>query len=131
MLELSAQGFHCAQIIMIHALENDDNENADLIRAVGGLNMGLYDFSGPCGALTGACCMISYFAGKGEKDELEDPALRDMISGFAAWFRQTYGSQTCIDILDGDAKNMPGRCPDIVQASYSKASELLDTNDVL
>ena len=126
MLELSAQGFQCAQIIMIIALESEGKENTDMIRAVGGLNMGFYDFSGPCGSLTGACCLISYFAGKGEKDELADVALSEMLAEFSAWFKNSYGGQICIDILDGDTNNMMSRCPDIVQNSYSKAMEILN-----
>ena len=131
MLELSGQGFHCAQILMILALEAEGKENADLIRAVGGLNKGLADISGPCGALTGGCCFISYFAGKGEKDELEDPALGGMISEFTGWFKETFGGQICTGILDGDIKNMLGRCPDIVKESYSKVMEILLDNDVI
>jgi len=131
MLELSAQGFQCAQILMILALESDDNENADLIRAAGGLNLGLSDTSGPCGALTGGCCFISYFAGKGDKDELEDPALKEMLSEFTSWFKTTYGGQICTEILDGDIKNMMTRCPDIVQNSYSKAMEILHASGAI
>ena len=131
MLELSAQGFQCAQILLIQALELDDNEDAALVRAAGGLNMGLADYLGPCGALTGGCCFISYFAGKGDKDELEDPALKEMLAGLAVWFREAYGGQVCADLLDGDINNMPARCPKIVQATYNKAMELLEANGVI
>jgi len=131
MLELSAQGFQCAQILMIHALELDDKEDAGLVRAAGGLNTGLADTSGPCGALTGGCCFISYFAGKGDKDELEDPAYREMLVEFTAWFKEAYGSQICADIIDGDASNIMTRCPGIVQAAYSKAMEILEANGVI
>jgi len=131
MLKLSAQGFQCAQILIILALEHDDKENPDLVRAAGALNVGLSDGSGPCGALTGGCCFISYFAGKGEMDELEDPALKDMISEFSAWFREIHGSQICTEILDGDMTNMTARCPEIVKASFSKAMEILLENNVI
>ena len=71
MLELSGQGFYCAQILMILALESEEKEDPDLIRAMGGLNGGL-GFSGRvCGALTGGCCFLSYFLGKGEAEELD------------------------------------------------------------
>ena len=129
MLELSVQGFKCAQIMLLLALETEDKENPDLIRAMGGLNVGLSDTLGPCGALTGACCLISYFSGKGDKEELEDPALNEMLSDFSAWFKETYGTQFCSELLDGDIKNMMSRCPDIVQNSYEKAMEILDARD--
>ena len=135
MLQLSRQGFQCAQILLILALESEGKENADLVRAVGGLNMGLSDKSGPCGCLTGCCCLISYFAGKGADEELEDPACSDMLTEFTSWFKEEYdelyGGHTCNGILDGDAKNMLTRCPDIVRASYLKAMEILQTNGVI
>jgi len=130
MLELSRQGFQCAQILLILALEYEGKECADLVRAAGGLNIGLSDMAGPCGALTGGCCLISFFAGKGEPDELEDPELKGMLSEFLGWFREeygsTYGGYACKEILEGDIGNMITRCPGIVQASYSKAMEILD-----
>jgi len=131
MLKLSREGFQCAQILMILALESDDEENSGLVRAAGGLNMGFSDMSGTCGALTGGCCFISYFAGKGEADELEDPAYKEMLSKFASWFRAEYGGQICTDILGGDAKNMIDRCPDIIQTTYAKAIEILEENGVI
>ena len=130
-LKLSNEGFQCAQILMIMALEAEGKENEDLIRAAGGLNVGLSDMSGPCGALTGGCCFISYFAGKGAADELEDPAFNEMLAEFTAWFKEAYGGNVCTDILGGDMSNMPLRCPDIVQSSYDKVMEILTGNEVI
>jgi len=131
MLALSKEGFQCAQILMLLALELDDEENSGLLRTVGGLNMGLADTQGSCGALSGGCCFISYFAGKGDATELEDPAYKDMLSEFTAWFREKYGSQICTDLLEGDKNNMLTRCPEIIQASYLKATTILEENGVI
>ena len=135
MLEMSKQGFECAQILMMLALESEGKEDGDLLRAVGGLNNGLADKSGPCGALLGCCCVISYFAGKGDADELEDPALRDMISEFTNWFKEEYGKlyggHICAEILNEDPGNKLARCPEIVKASFLKAMEILGNADVI
>ena len=135
MLELSKQGFQCAQILMILALESEGKEDSDLVRTVGGLNNGLADASGPCGALTGCCCLISYFAGKGDADELEDPAFLSMVSEFANWFKEEYGKlyggYICAEILNEDPKNKLARCPEIVKASYIKAMEILGSAGVI
>ncbi|MCL2366626.1 MAG: C-GCAxxG-C-C family protein [Oscillospiraceae bacterium] len=131
MLKLVSQGFQCAQILMIVALESEDEENSGLIRALGGLNMGLSDTCGPCGALTGGCCLISYFAGKGDEIEMEDPAYKAMLSEFTTWFKAEYGSQICTKIIEGNMKNTTERCPGIVQAAYFKAMEILHTNGVI
>ena len=93
MLELSGQGFYCAQILMILALESEEKEDPDLVRAMGGLNGGL-GFSGRvCGALTGGCCFLSYFLGKGEAEELEDPEAALLIGRLAEWFEETTKSK--------------------------------------
>jgi len=125
MLKLSTQGFQCAQILMLLALDYEDEENSPLIRALGGLNMGLSDTNGPCGAMSGGCCLISYYTGKGDEVEIEAPGYKAMLTEYTTWFKEEYGSQICTDILGGDIKNMNERCPGIVQASYSKAMEIL------
>jgi len=130
-LKLMAQGLMCAQIPLIYALESEDEENSSLIRTLSGLNMGLTDMSGPCGALTGGCCLISYFTGKGDEVELEDPAFKDMISEFTKWFKEKYGSQICIELIDGDVNNTLVRCPEMMQQSYLKAVEILQRNGVV
>ena len=123
MLELSGQGFYCAQILMILALESEEKEDPDLIRAMGGLNGGL-GFSGRvCGALTGGCCFLSYFLGKGEAEEMEDPQAALLIGKLAEWFEETtksrYGGCSCREILDGDPRNKIQRCPELVEAARS------------
>ena len=70
MLELSGQGFYCAQILLILALEAEGKENPDLVRAMSGLNGGLGFSGNVCGALTGGCCLLGYFCGKGEAEEM-------------------------------------------------------------
>ena len=61
MLELSGQGFYCAQILLILALEAEGKENPDLVRAMSGLNGGLGFSGNVCGALTGGCCLLGHF----------------------------------------------------------------------
>ncbi|NLC73428.1 MAG: C_GCAxxG_C_C family protein [Ruminococcaceae bacterium] len=133
-LELSRQGFFCAQIMLQLALESEGKENTDLIRSLGGLNGGIGNTGGICGALTGGACFISYFAGKGEEDELTHPAYFDMISELKAWFKgyvAEYGGCDCHTILDGDERNKIQRCPMIVLAVIEKCMELLELNGAL
>lgn len=131
----SANGFSCAQILMATALQDEEKENPDLLRAVGGLNMGYGYNGGPCGALTGGCCMISYYAGKGEPEELEDPNLEEMLGEYARWFNGKaggeYGGNCCDAILDGDKNNKLVRCPMLIQECYLKVMEILRKYEVL
>ena len=134
MLELSGEGYFCAQILLILALEAEGKENPDLIRAMGGLNGGIGNSGDVCGAMTGGACFLSYFAGKGEADEIEHEACSDMIRQLYDWFRTytaEYGGCTCRCILENDDRNKIQRCPMIVSAVLEKAMELLEENGIL
>lgn len=135
MLELSSQGYYCAQILMILALEMEGKEDPDLIRAMSGLNGGL-GFSGKlCGALTGGCCLMGYFTGKGEAEEIEDPDSASLIQELVRWFEEnigsTYGGCTCDDILEGNPMNKMQRCPEVVEGVFAKCLELLKEKNIV
>ncbi|MEG1633279.1 MAG: C-GCAxxG-C-C family protein [Oscillospiraceae bacterium] len=134
MLELSREGFFCAQIMLALALEAEGKENPDLLRAMGGLNGGLGNTGSVCGVLTGGACLISYFAGKGEADELQSPDCDAVIAEFSEWFHDycaEYGGCDCRIILNGDPKNKLQRCPLMVQAAFEKCMELLEGRGLL
>lgn len=134
MLELSSQGYYCAQILMILALEMEGKENPDLIRAVSGLNGGLGFCGELCGALTGGCCLLGYFTGKGEKEEIEDPDSSHMIKELVNWFKENigsaYGGCRCEEILEGNPANKMQRCPEIVEGVFTKCLELLQEKNL-
>lgn len=135
MLELSNQGYYCAQILMLLALESEEKEDPDLIRAMSGLTGGL-GFSGHlCGALTGGCCLLGYFCGKGEDEEIEDPKAQEVIQEFVTWFETSVGGLyqgcNCQDILEGDPSNKIRRCPEVVESVFVKCMELLQENGML
>lgn len=134
MLELSQEGYFCAQILLILALESEGRENPDLIRAMGGLNGGLGNTGGICGSLTGGVCFLSYFAGKGESDEIEHPDYHRMIAALVEWFHEytaPYGGTDCRCILENNPSNKLKRCPDIISAVLEKCMELLEEYGVL
>ena len=93
-------------------------------------------FSGrTCGALTGGCCLLGYFIGKGEAEELEDPDAAAMIRELVEWFEEvmgeTYGGCSCEQILDGDPGNKMRRCPRIVEGVFEKCLEILQKNGTI
>lgn len=132
MLDMSDKGYFCGQIILKLAL--GDDAPPDLIRALGGLSGGM-GFSGHnCGALTGGCCLLGYFASKGEDDELPSAYLNEMITVLVDWFKAEtaeWGGIDCADILQGNAANQITRCPALVQGALEKAVELADEFGVL
>ncbi len=134
MLELSREGYFCAQILLILAMEAEGESDPALVRAMGGLNGGLGSSGGLCGALSGGACFLSYFAGKGEDDELAHPACDAMIQELVKWFREytaEYGGCDCAQILQGDAKNKMQRCPLLVQAVFERCIALLEEHGIL
>lgn len=134
LLELSQEGYFCAQILLILALESEGKECPDLIRSMSGLNGGLGNTGGICGCLTGGACFLSYFTGKGESDELAHPAHDEMISELVSWFKEytaEYGGITCDHILEHDNRNKLERCPAVISAVLEKCLELLETYGAL
>lgn len=132
MVGLSQQGFFCSQILVIMALEAQDKENRDLVRAMAGLAGGVGFCGKLCGTLTGGACVLGMYAGKGDKGEQPDDRLNNMICEFADWFEgkysAMYGGINCSDILDNDFQNRMARCPAIVLATLDKVSEILVAN---
>ncbi|MDR2493453.1 MAG: C-GCAxxG-C-C family protein [Coriobacteriales bacterium] len=135
MVTLASEGFACAQIMMILVLESEDKSDPDLIRTVGALNNGVRDTGNICGAFTGGACMLSYFAGQGERDEVSEPSLdamtQELYDWFAALARARYGDVTCPAVLEGDATNKLVRCPQLVEETFSKVVELLEREGLL
>jgi hypothetical protein len=68
---LAKDGFKCSQIMMALALKRQGKEEPNLIRAMGGLIVGVGYTGKICGALTGGACLISLYAGRGRVDEKE------------------------------------------------------------
>jgi len=128
--ELHMQGFHCSQILLIVGLEQQGKSNPDLVKAMTGLAGGL-GFSGKnCGTLTGAVCLLSLYAGRGELAERESHHLSAMIQELVVWFEETFGKEyggiDCQHIMNNDPWNRLTRCPDVVMKTYCKAKELLE-----
>jgi C_GCAxxG_C_C family probable redox protein len=133
MMELGLQGFGCSQILILLALEAQSKENPDLVRAISGLHGGLGYCGKVCGALSGGCCTIALYAGKGEPDEFEDSSLQPMIRDLVEWFEQEcepqYGGINCADIMQNDPRNRLSRCPKLLLSTFEKVKEILAANN--
>lgn len=132
MMELGMQGFNCSQILLLMALEAQQRENPDLVRAMSGLLAGL-GCGKICGAVTGGCCLLGLYAGKDAANNNADPRLSVMLTQFVEWFETEYtpryGGIDCSVIAGDDARKRLERCPHIVMESLSKLREILAEND--
>lgn len=131
LLDRTREGFECSQILMLAALALDGEENPGLVRAMSGLNGGMGRTGGPCGALTGGCCALGYFTGKGEPEELEHSRGREIIAAYADWFRSSFGTERCGDIIGGDYSKCLALCAPMVVDCYHKILELVEEYDLL
>ncbi|MGM9525544.1 MAG: DVU_1555 family C-GCAxxG-C-C protein [Peptococcaceae bacterium] len=136
MLELTAQGYACSQILLMLGMELAGEENSGVVRAMAALNEGMCGTGRLCGCLTGGSCLLAYFAGKGlDEEELEHPMFRKMVADFSAWFEETWGAQfggvNCDELLEDNLANRMLRCPQILQSSFEKCLELLEENQCL
>lgn len=131
MMELGMQGYNCSQILMQIALEAQQKENHDLVRAMTGLLAGM-GCGKTCGAMTGGCCVLGFFAGKGLPESNPDELLSPMLNTFVEWFETKYmaryGSINCAGILDNNPQYKLTRCPEVVAESLEKIEEILAEN---
>ena len=134
-LELSNCGYFCSQILAILLLETVGAENPELVRAMGGLNGGVGYSQGCCGCMTGGCCLISYFTGKGEDTGYESPEHKSALGEFTEWFKEEMmvrsGGIDCLDITNGNPARRLEECPEIIAATYEKCMEILSERELL
>jgi hypothetical protein len=130
MMQLAAKDYQCSQILVIMGLEARGQDNPELVRAVDGLAWGCGEGSCTCGALTGGCCLISLFAGKGTDSESRSPDYQKMLKELVRWFWNKYGFTLggidCMAIRENcTAGAAQSRCWQIMEDVYYKAMSIL------
>jgi len=130
--ELSLQGFTCSHIMVTMGLDAQGRRSPELLRAMSGLAQGM-GCGMTCGVLSGGCCLLGLYAGKGGRDEDAHPSLPLMLEEFSEWFRDEcqpkYGGINCADITLNDPRLKVERCPDLTLAAVRKVFEILEVND--
>jgi hypothetical protein len=130
-LKLKNQGYCCSQIVMHLALDIQGMHNPGLLRAMSGLCRGFLSTRGTCGALTGAVCVIAYYAGKGSADEETDERLPLMLSEVAHWFEEyaqpRFCGINCTDIVR-DFKPDMAICGSLISECFGRAMTILVDN---
>jgi hypothetical protein len=130
-LRLASAGYCCSQIVVQLALELQGVENSGLVRAMAGLCHGFPVPDGTCGAVTGAACLLAYYAGKGRVEDEENDRLPLMLSELSDWFKEysagRFSGINCSDIVDGGTINT-SICGGLVSECYGKAMTILVEN---
>ncbi len=132
MFKLVNLGYCCTQIMMKMALDEEEKENGDLLRAVNGLCMGVGRTQKTCGVLTGGIAILGLYAGKGNDREYPKQEYSGMVDEYREWFELEFGSTECVDIIGvcsvtDYTTNQEYRlkCGDTLKKSYQKIQEIL------
>ncbi len=132
LMQLAGKGYTCSQIILIMGLEARGETNPGLVRAMAGLAYGCGSGRASCGALTGGCCLLALYAGKGGDDETGLEPLMAMLQDLSDWFMDRNGGKSggmaCETIVGQEGPSASRqRCGTIVAETYTKVMELLLT----
>lgn len=132
MFKLASTGYCCSQILIITYLESHCMENVALVKAMGGLCVGVGNSGKTCGIVTGGSCLFGLYAAKGIDTETRDDNLKKMIQKYIQWFEEEFESTECVDIITVDVFNAinqnevyPIKCGNAIQKSYKKINEIL------
>lgn len=129
-VEWVREGFCCSQIMVLAGLAYRGEENADLVAAANGLCKGAFSWENTCGALTGAACLLGFYAGKGSPGDPRDPRLLLMADELNQWFREIQAGGTdrirCGDLLGNPVREFdPLRCLHLVQETLIRTLTIL------
>jgi C_GCAxxG_C_C family probable redox protein len=133
MMQLAGKGYLCSQIIILLGLEYRGQINHDLVKSLNGLAEGCGEGSCTCGALTGGCCLLSLFVGKGTDVEVRNENYQKMLTELVQWFWKEFGFNfggiDCMAIREANApESVDKRCWMIIEAIYNKVTEILSAN---
>jgi hypothetical protein len=132
LMQLAGKGYTCSQIILIMGLEIRGETNPGLVRSMAGLAYGCGSGRASCGALTGGCCLLALYAGKGGDEEAGSEQLMAMLQDLSDWFWDRIGGPSggmaCETIVgqEGPAASRQ-RCGTLVAETYAKVMEILLT----
>jgi hypothetical protein len=113
----SENNYCCSETIMALALEDMGKENEDLKLAMAAFCGGMKEGE-VCGALAAAASalFISDYAAARERK------LKELMT----WFKDTFKTWDCRDILKGDDSRKQTVCPALIVQTYIKMDELLN-----
>jgi hypothetical protein len=135
MLQLGRKGYNCSQIIVLLGLELRGETNPLLVRAMGGLAYGCGCGHGTCGVLTGGCCLLALYAGKGRDEEAPSDRLELMLRELNDWFcihaDCDQGDMSCQVIVGEAGPAASGqRCGALLADTYAKVMDILTANGI-
>lgn len=130
MLRFASKGYVCSQIMALLTMDRCQNSDPGFVRSMAGLAYGCGNGAASCGVLTGACCVIGYFAGKGTDEEKSNEDLMLMLEELTDWFEDQIGMRhsgiTCQAIVgEAGPEASRGICANILSETYAQTIKIL------
>jgi hypothetical protein len=126
--EALQKGYHCSQTMMWLSLELRGIQDPLVIRAMGGLAMGMFSAK-TCGTLTGAACTLSSYFPRSE-GEGEPEAYRVPVTELVSWFKDQFGALDCLDLVENDQGQIQRFCPVMMEKCFAKIAEILEAHGI-
>jgi len=122
LFEEKLKGHCCSEAIMNLALEDmgwAPEDRRPLVKSMGAFCNGL-DENLACGTLCAAKAVL-FLA-----EENRYKAIESLGPELMEWFKESFGSWNCWDLIEGDVYRKPAVCPAIVENTYIKLREMLE-----
>jgi len=136
MFKLFNEGYRCTQIMVKMALDEEEKENEDLLRALNGFCIGIGSAPKICGVLTGGIAILGLYAGKGGSIEYPKQGYSSMVDEYTEWFESEFGGTECRDLVGvisvtdwNNNQEYRLKCGNILVKSYEKVQEILTNHD--
>jgi C_GCAxxG_C_C family probable redox protein len=136
LFKLRSSGYCCTQILVKMALDAEETENEDVMKAVNGFCMGIGGTQMTCGLITGGVAILGLYAGKGKDTEQPHPEFFNMVKEYMDWFEDEFGSSECRDIIGECSmaeyksnQSLLMKCGNMLMKCYEKVQEILSEYD--
>ena len=116
------KGHCCSEIIMEMALTEmgrGEEERRAAVWSMGAFCSGLHEGL-VCGALCAAKAVLSI--AEGDFDRAHEQYGPELMT----WFKDTFGTWSCAELLGGDESRRQTMCPIIVEETYRKLHDMLE-----
>lgn len=132
-MELGARGYTCSQILIRLALDQRDETNPALVRALAGLAYGCGNGRATCGVLTGGSCVLALCAG--DREDAPSERLLSMMQELSDWFGDRvsaeYGGTACTAIVGDDGPQAARQiCGALLADTHAKVMAILAANGI-
>jgi hypothetical protein len=137
MFKLFNAGYRCTQIMLKMALDEEEKENEDLLRALNGLSIGVGSTAPKiCGVITAGIAILGLYAGKGNDLEFPKPGYSSMVDEYNEWFEEEFGGVDCRELIGvvtftdwATKQEYRLKCGNILIKSYKKIQVILADHD--